>query len=69
LGGITFPLLSDYWPHGKVCKQYDVLTDAGYCERAIFIIDKAGIIRYKEIIGLGNLPDNEKVLAQLAGLS
>lgn len=63
-----FPLLSDFWPHGKVCKQYDVLTDAGYCERVIFIIDKEGVIRYMENIGLQNLPDNEKVFAQLAEL-
>ena len=65
LGGISFPILSDYWPHGKVSKRYGVLTDSGYCERVIFIIDKEGIIQYIENVGLKNLPDNEKAFKAL----
>lgn len=58
-------MLSDYWPDGEVSKQYGVLTDSGYCERVIFIIDKEGIIRYIENVGLKNLPDNEKAFRAL----
>ncbi len=50
LGGIHYPLLSDFWPHGEVAEQYGVLRyDEGRSERAIFIIDKKGIIRYIDI--------------------
>jgi alkyl hydroperoxide reductase subunit AhpC len=65
LGGITFPLLSDFWPHGKTCREYGVMTDSGFSERVIFIIDKSGIIRFIDNIGLNNLPDNEKSFRQL----
>jgi len=65
LGGISYPILSDFWPHGEVCKKYGVMTDMGFCERIVFIIDKQGIIRYIENIGLKNLPDNERVFKQL----
>jgi peroxiredoxin len=62
LGGISYPLLSDFWPHGKVCREYGILTDSGYSERAIFIIDKEGAIRYIENVGINNSPDNKKIL-------
>jgi len=65
LGGISYPLLSDFWPHGKVCKLYDTLLDKGYSDRIIFIVDKQGLIVYKEIVGVRNWPDNEKVFRQL----
>lgn len=69
LGGIDFPLLSDFWPHGKVAELYGVLTDAGHTERIIFVIDKTGRIRHIERHDLEDVPDNEalfKVLADLA---
>jgi alkyl hydroperoxide reductase subunit AhpC len=65
LGGITFPLLSDFWPHGEICRKYGVMTASGYCERVVFIIDKTGILRFIDNIGLNNLPDNEKAFRQL----
>jgi len=46
LGGIDYPLLSDFWPHGAVSTAYGVLRPDGFTERAIFIIDGEGIIRY-----------------------
>ena len=61
LGGITLPVLSDFWPHGEVCKKYNVLHENGHAERVVFIIDQEGIIRYIENIGLINTPENEKV--------
>jgi glutaredoxin len=60
LGGITYPLLSDFWPHGEVADCYGVLRQKdGYTERAIFIIDKRGIIRYIDIHDIDTQPDNE----------
>jgi len=55
LGGIHYPLLSDFWPHGAVAKKYGVLRVEGYAERAIFIIDKIGIIRYIDIHDIDHL--------------
>ena len=43
--GYTFPVLSDFWPHGAVAKAYGVFNDALGCAiRATFIIDKAGVL-------------------------
>jgi len=50
LGGIHYPLLSDFWPHGKISETYGVLRpQEGRSERAIFVIDKQGIIRHIDI--------------------
>lgn len=65
LGGINYPLLSDFWPHGKVCKKYNVLRKEGKSERAIFIIDPQGIIRYIDIHDIDDQPDNEVLLEEL----
>ena len=41
--GFTFPVLSDFWPHGEVAKAYGVFNDAlGCANRATFIIGKDG---------------------------
>jgi arsenate reductase-like glutaredoxin family protein len=69
LGGISYPLLSDFWPHGAVAEKYGVLLhEYGKSERALFIVDKAGIVRYVDIHDIDEQPDNEelfKVLRQL----
>jgi glutaredoxin len=57
--------LSDFWPHGEVAKQYGVLRKDGYTERALFIIDKDGIIRYIDIHDISKQPDNEELRAAL----
>ena len=69
LGGIHFPLLSDFWPHGVVSKSYDVLRTEGYAERAIFIIDKEGIIRYIDVHDIDNQPSNEVLRQELQRLN
>lgn len=61
LGGIDYPLLSDFWPHGKIAQKYGVLRAEGYSERAIFLIDKRGIIRYIDIHDIDKQPDNEEL--------
>jgi peroxiredoxin (alkyl hydroperoxide reductase subunit C) len=43
--GFTFPVLSDFWPHGEVAKAYGVFNEQlGCANRASFVIDKAGIV-------------------------
>jgi len=65
LGGINYPLLSDFWPHGRVADQYGVLRREGYTERALFIVDRNGIIRYIDIHDIDLQPDNEVLFAEL----
>ena len=52
-------LLSDFWPHGDVAQQYGVLRSQGYTERASFVVDKDGVIRYAHVYDIDELPDNE----------
>ena len=41
--GFTFPVLSDFWPHGEVAKAYGVFNEKlGCANRASFVIDKEG---------------------------
>jgi hypothetical protein len=65
LGGISYPLLSDFWPHGVVAEQYEVLRSEGFTERAIFLIDKEGILRWSKIYEQDEQPDNREVLAEI----
>jgi peroxiredoxin (alkyl hydroperoxide reductase subunit C) len=68
LGGIEIPLMSDYWPHGAVATKYGVLTDRGYTDRVVFLIDKEGRIRYIEEVAFAEEPDNTEIFRQLAKL-
>ncbi len=65
LGGISYPLISDFWPHGEVCEKYGVLRKEGYSERAIFVIDRFGIIRYIDMHDIDDQPRNEELFAIL----
>lgn len=67
LGGIEFPLVSDFWPHGHVAQLYGVFRDAdGHSERAIFVIDAEGLITYIDVHDIAEQPDNEVLFAELA---
>lgn len=66
LGGITYPLLSDFWPHGETARKYGVLRSEGHSERAIFIIDKDGVIQYIDIHDIKDQPSNEVLFNELA---
>ncbi len=68
--GITFPLLSDFHPKGDVARLYDVMRDStGFSERALFVVDPGGIIRYSYISPkLSHIPDIYELLSQLEQL-
>ncbi|MBY6681194.1 peroxiredoxin [Rhodococcus sp. BP-316] len=67
--GYTFPLLSDFWPHGAVAQQYGVFNeDLGFANRGTFLIDTSGVVRFAEMMGPGEARDQgawEKALATL----
>ena len=69
LGGISYPLLCDFWPHGNVARDYGVFDEkAGRSERAVFIIDKNGAVRYIDVHDIGEEPDVEQILEELGKL-
>lgn len=64
---LSYPLLSDI--HRTVCQAYGVYNPERNCaQRATFIVDKAGIVRFKEVYGPGQLPDPERLLAVVKSL-
>ncbi|CAL9595651.1 Alkyl hydroperoxide reductase E [Actinosynnema sp. ALI-1.44] len=67
--GYTFPLLSDFWPHGKVATEYGVFNEAaGLANRGTFLIDTEGVVRYAEVNAPGEARDQEawkKAVAEL----
>jgi alkyl hydroperoxide reductase subunit AhpC len=67
LNGIErYPLLADFHPKGDVARKYGVYReDGGYTERAIFIIDKTGIVRYIDVHDIGEQPATLQVLEEL----
>jgi peroxiredoxin len=68
LGGLSYPLLSDFWPHGFVAVKYNVLRSEGYTERALYIVDKQGKIRYIDIHPIGDQPKNSELFEALKKL-
>ena len=67
--GYTFPVLSDFWPHGEVAKSYGIFDEARGCAlRGTFIIDKEGIVRWQVVNGLGDARNLEEYKAALATL-
>jgi peroxiredoxin len=68
MGKIWFPVLSDFWPHGAVADKYGVLRSEGVSERALFVIDKKGIIRYIDIHDINKRPPLDDLVKQLQKL-
>lgn len=68
--GLTFPLLSDFSPKGEVAQRYQVFRAAdGFSERALFLVDEAGTIRYAQVSPrLQEVPDIYALFEQLAAL-
>ena len=57
MGQLWFPVLSDFWPHGEVAQKYGVLRSSGVTERALFFIDKQGIISDIQVSDINIRPD------------
>lgn len=46
--GFTFPVLSDFWPHGEVSRSYGVFDETlGCATRTTFVVDRTGKVRAK----------------------
>ncbi|MFH1621887.1 MAG: peroxiredoxin [Candidatus Omnitrophota bacterium] len=66
--GFWFAVLSDFWPHGEVASKYGILRSDGIAERALFIIDKKGIIRYIDVHDINSLPNFADLVMELQNL-
>ena len=61
--------MSDWHPKGKVSQAYDVWNEErGASQRAVLVVDKQGVIRYRETYTPGVLPDPQVILAALEAL-
>ena len=65
---LWFPVLSDFWPHGEVARKYGVLRSNGTSERAIFLIDTKGIIRYIDVHDINLRPDLQDLVKAMESL-
>ena len=68
MGKLWFPVLSDFYPHGKVAETYGVLRSDGTSERALFVIDKKGVIRYIDVHDINKRPSLEVLVRELEKL-
>lgn len=66
---LHFPLLSDFEPKGLVAKQYGAYHEkSGVCERALFVIDKNGVIFWSYLSPMGENPGADGILEALEKL-
>jgi peroxiredoxin len=70
---LTFPLLSDF--NKQVIRDYGVFNEdmiglKGIAKRAVFVLDKDGVVRYREVLDdARNEPNYDKIFESLATLS
>ena len=65
---LHFPLLADFEPKGAVSNLYGAYRSEGFSERALFVIDKDGVIRWSYISPVGVNPGAEGILEALENL-
>jgi peroxiredoxin len=66
---LRFPLLSDFEPKGAVARRYGVYNpETGQCDRALFVIDAEGIIRWSYVAERGVNPGADGILRALEAL-
>lgn len=72
IGPLGYPLGSDFYPHAKVIQQYGLLREGppvpGISNRAVFLVDTHGKVRWKKTYDLPTAPDVEEILKALAEL-
>ena len=67
---LRFPILSDFEPKGEVARNYGVYRKQdGMTERALFVIDKDGIIRWSYVSPIGTNPGAEGILKALESIA
>ncbi len=68
MGNLPYPLLADFHPKGQVAQAFDIWNpERGTSRRAVIIVDKDGIIRYKRVWTQG-IPDPNEILKEVEKL-
>jgi peroxiredoxin len=66
---LRFPLLADFEPKGAIARLYGAYdTAGGTSERALFVIDAAGVVRWSYLSPMGVNPGADGILRALEGL-
>jgi peroxiredoxin len=66
---LHFPLLADFHPKGEVAQQYGVYDDGiGMSERALFVLDEEGVIRWSYVSPIGVNPGADGILTALESM-
>jgi len=65
MGNLWFDVLSDFWPHGDVSRRYGVLRSDGMADRALFLIDKTGRLRFVHVGDINVRPDLKLIVDEL----
>ncbi len=68
MGKLWFEVLSDFWPHGAVAARFGVLRSDGVAERALFVIDKKGVIRFIDVHNINQRPPLDDLVRELGKL-
>lgn len=66
---LRFPLLADFEPKGAVSRAYGAYADSGVSQRALFVIDAGGVIRWSYLSPMGVNPGADGILAALERLT
>jgi len=66
---LHFSLLADFEPKGEVARRFGVYRDKdGFAERALFVLDKEGVIRWSYVSPVGINPGADGILTALEAL-
>ena len=69
IGGVEYPLLADFWPHGEVARAYGCFDEVRGCStRGTYVIDRSGILRWMVVNAIPDGRDQETYLKVLAEL-
>jgi peroxiredoxin len=67
---LEIPLLADFHPKGDVARRYGVYRESdGLCERALFVIDAGGIVRWRYVSPIGENPGADGIIEALENLT
>ncbi len=66
MGDLWFPVASDFWPHGGLAQKLGILRSDGVSERALFLVDKKGVIRFIDVHDINARPDLGPLLEAMA---
>jgi len=67
---VKYPLLADAWPHGATADAYGVLDkDDGLAARALFVLDRNGVVAWNHLSPSGMNPGADGILAALDSIN